>query len=140
MTAALPLGLGAFAPAAAATLGASAGHGGDAEPTLMAAPDAHATLMAVPGAAPAKDDHADDDMDGMAGMDDHSSRDATMPSVATPDAPQRQRVLAGFAAVNALVLGAAAYLRRKGGTRRSPRAAAPARATRNSTSPDGGAA
>lgn len=138
MLVALPITVSALVPATAATFGASSGHDGDAEPTLMAVPDDHPTLMAVPGGAPAADAHAEDD--GMADMDGHSGGDATMPSVATPDAPQRQRVLAGFAVVNALVLGAAAYLRRKGGRHRQPRDAAPARAPRTSTHTDGSAA
>lgn len=134
-------------PAAAAALGANGGH--DTAPSLMAAPDTHPSLLPIPGGATTSDDHGDDGMDsmdnmdgtdGMAGMDSHS--DASMPSVSTPDAPQRHLVLGGFAVANTFVLGAAAMMRRKGGAGRHGKAkpAAPARTPRKSTTTDGGAA
>lgn len=124
-------------------MGANGSHGGDAEATLMAVPDGHATLMPIPGGAPTPSTsaHAEDMTAdaGMAGMDDHSGSASTMPSIATPDAPQRHLVLSGFAATNALVFGAAAYLRRKGRAGHSkPKApAATARALRKSTVTEG---
>lgn len=147
--AATPIALLSSIPVSATPIPGNGSHGGDASPTLMAAPDTHATLMPVPGGAPASDGHADDNMDnmdnmdgtdGMAGMDSHS--DASMPSVSTPDAPQRHLVLGGFAVANTFVLGAAAMMRRKGGAGRHGKAkpAAPARTTRKSTITDGGAA
>ena len=143
---AIAISIIAVGPAAAASIGASGNHGGDASPTLMAAPDTHATLMPVPGGEPATGDHSDDGMDnmngtdGMAGMDSHS--DASMPAVSTPDAPQRHLVLGGFAIANAFVLGAAAMMRRKNGVSRHSKTkpAAPARTPRKSPTTDGGAA
>lgn len=118
----------------------------DADPTLMPMPSGEATLLPVPGGAPSPSASAHvEDMSGdggMAGMDDHSGSASTMPYIATPDAPQRHLVLAGFAAANTLVLGAAAYLRRKGRAghgKPKAAAAAPARATRKSTVTEGAA-
>lgn len=109
----------------------------DAEPPLMPVPDGHATLMPIPdgAASPAATIHTDDMSGdgGMAGMDDHSGSASTMPSIATPDAPQRRLVLAGFAAANLLVIGAAAYMRRKVGKHRSSRATPPVRHRHNPT-------
>lgn len=107
------------------------------DPTLMAVPDGHATLMPVPGGASMSDGHADDSMDAMSGMDSHGTD--VMRTVPTPDAPTRRAVLAGFAAVNLLVLGAAAFARRRGAGKQRRIQASPARNPCISN-PNGGAA
>jgi hypothetical protein len=116
----------------------------------MPVPSADASLMPLPGGVPAPSPSAEDAMpsessDGMAGMGDgHSDSAASMPYIATPDAPQRRLVLGGFAAANALVIAGAAYMRRKSKSNHSAatnsRAGAPARAPRNAKNSDGGVA
>ncbi len=116
----------------------------------MPMPAADASLMPLPDGAPAPSPTVDDALpsessDGMAGMGDgHSDSAASMPYIATPDAPQRRLVLAGFAAANALVITGAAYMRRKIKSNlpaaTNSRAGTPARAPRNSMNSDGGAA
>ena len=114
----------------------------------MPMPAADASLMPLPDGAPAPtvdDAMSSESSDGMAGMGDgHSDSAASMPYIATPDAPQRRLVLGGFAAANALVIAGAAYMRRKSKPNHpaaaNSRAGAPARAPRNSMNSDGGAA
>jgi hypothetical protein len=90
------------------------------------------------------DPAAGSDSGGMAGMGGDGESAATMPYIATPDGPQRHRVLGGFAVVNAMVLGAAALARRKGVLARqstlNSRAGLPTRASRNTKTTDGDAA
>lgn len=108
------------------------------DPTLMAVPDEHASLMPIPGGASSATAHDEsDEMSGMNGMDSHGSDD-TMRAVATPDAPTRHAVLAGFATVNLLVLGVAAYRRRSGAGRQRRSDGAPSHTPRSGIT-DGGA-
>ena len=60
-------------------------------------------------AKPTRTATMDPSMPGMPGMEGSSD---VMPSIATPSGPARQRVLAGFALLNAGVLAAAAFVRR----------------------------
>jgi hypothetical protein len=114
------------------------------EPSLMPVPSGDASLMPIPAGAPSPEVPAHtEDMSGDSGMvdmDDHAGSAAIMPYIATPDAPQRRLVLAGFAVANVLVLGTAAYLRRHGaGAGRSkPTSATPARTPRTPATTDGG--
>lgn len=116
---------------------------GSHESTLMPVPDAHPTLMPIPGGAkPATADTHDEPMadEHAAATESTDGHGGGHSGVAAPDAAGRRTVIAGFAFLNLFILGAAGTLRRFGkrGRRSSAGRTVPARSSRATRSPEGG--